>query len=981
MMAQANEQDGESRLDAIVLQFIEARTRGETPDIDELVEQHPELEQDIRRRIASFGQVDSLFDLVKQADDSDFATMDTGCSLIGQQIDGFRIVEVIGQGGMGIVFKAQDTRLDRWVAIKTIPNHLIEDEATKARFHREAKLLASLNHPNIAAIHDIIELGDGTYYLVLEHVPGETLTRRIANRPLAFDEALSIARQIAEAVAAAYEKGIIHRDLKPSNVKITPEGQIKVLDFGIAKVCDRVSDASAAVVTQEGHLVGTPAYMSPEQARGKQTDHRTDIWSFGCLLYEMLAGRPPFRGETATDTIAHVLEREPDWNELSPDLPPNICVLIRRCLEKNPRQRLQHIGDALMEITETLRLPGAAPPVAPFSTCRASLTAGRRFKWLITAGIAAVILTGAFVAALLRRDSSITRTTPRPVHFPIVLPQSQQMGDVDLWSSKLILSPDGSRIVYIASQDGIHQLFVRELDSPEPRLIPGTEHAHSPFFLPDGNSLVFLTESKIKKVALSSGVVLTICSVGPFSHGGCWSVEENCIYFTANPASGLFKVPVDGDGKPIPVTHPDYGKGQQVHTQPRMLPGGKDLLFTIGTDEGPETRDIALLSLQTNHWQRLGLHGSNAHYVEYSGRGYLVYAGADSILAVPFDMAQRKVIGPEVKVIDDVLTEPSAQFDLSENGTLIYAQEGVDASKNTLVWVDMQGEKTPLSFAPDMYHGPRLSPDGSQLALIKGPPSLDVYVCDLERLRMRKITNNPSLDLWPVWEPGGSQITYSSCRTSNLHVPSLYSMLPDGSHDEPLLEPDPTAARLTGCWSQDREHLAFARISIDVNETASYDIWVFSQKDGRARGFFATTFNEKMPAFHPSGDWMAYTSDESGRYEVYVCRFPSAADKRQISFNRGDEPVWDPSGRTLYYRSGNTMKAVTLEDESRFTFGESRDLFTEWFARNRIVANYDFDSKGQRFIMVKPVGEESLPVQINVILNWFEELQRLVPPD
>lgn len=978
-MAKAEGQNDESRLDAIVLQFIEARIRGEAPDLDVFVKQHPDLEQDIRRRIASFGLVDSLFDIVKQTDDSDFTIEDTGRSLIGQQIAGFKIIEVIGQGGMGIVFKAQDTRLDRWVAVKTIPNHLIKDEATKARFHREAKLLAALNHPNIAAIHDMIEPEDGTCYLVLEYVPGKTLTQYITNRPLKLRDALSIARQIAEALAAAYEKGIIHRDLKPGNVKIMPDGKVKVLDFGIAKVCRPVSEIPETAVTQEGHLVGTPAYMSPEQARGKQTDHRTDIWSFGCVMYEMLTGHTPFTGETATDTIARILEREPDWKELPTDLPPNIRVLIRRCLEKAPKQRLQHIGDAVLEIAETFNLPMIAPPVAPASTSIIPSVIKRRLKWAILTCITAMILIVGLITTVLLRNSSSTITAPQPVHFAITLPQSQEMGDVHLWTSKLVLSPDGSKIVYIASQDGVSQLFVRELDSMEPKLIPNTEDAHSPFFWPDDNWVVFFTESRIKKVSIATGVVLNICSISPISHGGCWSAENNAIYFTANPNSGLFKLSINGDEKPIPVTHPDYDHGENVHTQPRLLPGGKDLLFTIGTYEGAEKRYIALLSLETNHWRKLGIHGSNAHYVEYADRGYLVYAGAESLLAVPFDLSQRKVIGPEVKVAEGVLTGPSAQFSLSENGTLVYTPRGVEAAKNTLVWVDMQGEKTPLSFSPDMYHGPRLSPDGLRLALIKGPPSLDVYVCDLTGLSMTKITNNPSLDLWPIWEPTGNRITYSSSRASNLHIPSLYSILSDGSHDEPLLEADPTAGHLTGCWSKDQEHLAFVKISTDVNEITSYDIWVFSKEEDRAKEFLATAFNEKMPAFHPSGNWMAYISDESGRYEIYLRRFPGGSDRRQISFNRGDEPVWDPSGQMLYYRSGNTMKVVTLEDETRFTFSEPQDLFTEWFARNRIVANYDFDSNGQRFIMIKSIREESLPIQINVVLNWFEELKRLVP--
>jgi len=600
------------------------------------------------------------------------------------------------------------------------------------------------------------------------------------------------------------------------------------------------------------------------------------------------------------------------------------------------------------------------------------------------ASTAAVVLIIGLVTIVLLQKPSSNRPQAQPVHVAITLPQSQYVGDIEIWTSTLVLSPDGSRIVYIASQDGINQLFIRELNSMTTRLLPNTEDAHSPFFLPDSNWVAFFTPNTIKKVSLTSGIVLTICSIGPLSHGGCWSAKDNTLYFTANPSSGLFKVSMSGNQKPMPVTQPDYDRGEKLHTQPRMLPGEKALLFTISTYEGAEKCNIALLSLETNQWQKLGIHGSNAHYIEYKGKGYLVYASADSLLAVPFDLNRRKIMGPEVKVIDGVLTGPSAQFSLSNTGTLVYTPKGVEAAKNTLVWVNLQGEKTPLSFIPDMYYGPRLASDGSRLALIKGLPSviLDVYVCDFTRPSLTKISNNPhNWDLWPVWEPTGDRITFASVRESNGFVPSLFSMAADGSDEQPLTQADPNAARLTGCWSKDQQHLAFIKISTDVNEIPSYDIWVLCAEDSREEAFLATPYNETMPTFHPGGNWMAYVSDESGRYEVYLRRFPGGGDQRQISFNRGDEPVWDPSGQRLFYRSGNTMKVVTLEDETHFAFSAPQDLFTEWFDRNYIVANYDYDAKGQRFIMAKPLREETIPVQIHVVLNWFEELKRLIPVD
>ncbi len=355
-MDKANGQDSESRLDAIVLQFIEARTRGEAPNIDEFVKQYPDLEQDIRGRIASFGRVDSLFDLVKQTDETDFEETASGQDLVGQKVGSFEIVEMIGRGGMGVVYLAHDTELDRSVAIKSMPAELQASSTAQARFKREAKLLASLNHPNIAVIHEIIEQDEGTGYLILEYIPGETLAHRIAHKPLKFEEALSIGQQVAEAVSAAHEKGVIHRDLKPGNIKITPDGRVKVLDFGLAKAFVSEDKNIENTVTQPGRVIGTPAYMSPEQARGKNTDHHTDIWSFGCIMYEMLTGRLPFEGDTVTDTLARIIEREPDWDVLPQSTPMNIRVLLRRCLEKNPHQRLGDIKNAALEIRETMSI-------------------------------------------------------------------------------------------------------------------------------------------------------------------------------------------------------------------------------------------------------------------------------------------------------------------------------------------------------------------------------------------------------------------------------------------------------------------------------------------------------------------------------------------------------------------------------------------------------------------------------------------------
>ncbi|MHC4579950.1 MAG: protein kinase domain-containing protein [Planctomycetota bacterium] len=973
-----NSQD--SALEEALQQFVNSHLRGEEPDVDEFVARYPEFEDQLRKRIGKLRRIDTLLDSLVETDESDFADTATSPDLAGQKIGSFEIGEVIGRGGMGVVYLARDTKLDRSVAIKSMPAELQADSTAQMRFKREARLLASLNHPNIAVIHDIIEQDDNSGYLVLEYVPGQTLAERIAHRPLKLEDALSIGRQIAEALLGAYEQGVTHRDLKPGNIKITPEGRVKVLDFGLAKASETQDDKTDKTITQPGRIVGTPAYMSPEQARGNPTDHRTDIWSFGCVMYEMLTGRLPFEGETATDTVARVLERQPDWQALPRQTPANIRVMLRRCLEKKPRQRLQHIGDAVLEINETLNLPGAVPPVTTSSGSISPATDKRLLMGVIAACLVLVAMAASLTTWILKPSAS--PLSPPSVRFPITLPRSQQAAYSSPLLGKLALSPDGVRIAYIASENGVNHLFVRELDSEEARRISGTEDAHSPFFSPDGNWVAFFTEGRLKKVSLETGTVLDICFVSPVSHGGCWVGIDDTIYFTRGPSSGLSKVSAEGESAPILATDPNHADGQMLHTLPTVLPGEKDILFTIATSESLDKWRIALLSVETNNWRQLSLRGSNAHYVECGGAGYLVYAGLDSLLAVPFDLKHRRVTGSEVKVIEGVLTGTSAPFGLSANGTLVYASEGIEISKSILVWVDFQGKKEPLSLAPDTYAGPRLSPDGRQLAVIKVPTSAtsDIFIGQLARPALTKITDNPGWDLWPVWGPVSMRITYGSARVDNNHIPSLFSVSADGSGEEPLVEGNPKEGCLPCSWSGDEQKLAFVSTSTDANEISSFDIGVLSMADGRqTRKFLATRYNEKMPAFHPGGDWIAYASDSSGQYEVYIRRYPSGEDRKQISFDRGDEPVWDPSGKMLYYRSGNTMKAVAIEIEPSFSIGEPNDLFIEWAERNNMVRNYDFDPVHRRFIMVKPLQDESAPMQINVVLNWFEELKRLVP--
>ncbi|MHC4072773.1 MAG: protein kinase domain-containing protein, partial [Planctomycetota bacterium] len=521
--------------------FVDAQLHGGEPEIEEFVEQYPECADHLRDRIRDLQQINTLLDSIVQADESDYASAMIIPDLAGRKIGSFEIGEVIGRGGMGVVHLARDTKLDRSVAIKSMPVELMGDSTARMRFKREAKLLASLNHPNIAVIHDIIEQDTGSGLLVLEYVPGPTLTEQIAHKPLKLEEALSISLQVAEALLGAYEQGVTHRDIKPGNIKITPDGRVKVLDFGLAKTIGTRDKNPDISVTQPGRIVGTPAYMSPEQARGNPTDHRTDIWSFGCIMYEMLTGGRPFEGETVTDTVVRILERDPDWQALPDNTPTNIRVMLRRCLEKNAKQRLQHIGDAVIEIRETLNPPSSIPPQTATSQTAPS-GAGRawhtmwRLSIVCAAGGIVIGLIAASIFLSKPASPSLSTETAVPTRRTVIrLPNNRVLGfqssTFGTRRSAFALSPDGSRLVYVARIDDTTQLFERQMDRFEDRTIPGTEGAYSPFFSPDGQSVGFSAGSDLKVVSLLGGEPVTLCSPSD-QKGGSWG-SDGIIYFSA----------------------------------------------------------------------------------------------------------------------------------------------------------------------------------------------------------------------------------------------------------------------------------------------------------------------------------------------------------------------------------------------------------------------------------------------------------------
>jgi serine/threonine protein kinase/Tol biopolymer transport system component len=956
-MVEKADKNQDAVLDEAVEQFLAARLRGEEPDLEKFVRQYPGLEKRIKQKVQNCERVSSLFDSLREVDESEFQHTKEEADLIGKLIGAFKITEVIGRGGMGVVYKGHDSRLDRFVAIKSMPAELQADSTARKRFTREAKLLASLNHPNIAVIHDIIEQDEGTSYLVLEHIPGQTLAERISGKPLKLEDALSIGLQVAEAVSAAHEEGVVHRDLKPGNIKVTPDGRVKVLDFGLAKTSVSRSATSEPTVTQAGRVIGTPAYMSPEQARGKATDRRTDIWSFGCVLYEMLTGKVPFEGETTTDTIARIIEREPDWDRLPTTTPPNIRVLLRRCLAKEPLRRLQHIGDAALEIDETLSLPAVEPPITAPMVGKVRLIPWRLTIICSVAGIV-VGLVAASIFISRPTPPSLTTVAAVPTGRTVIrLPENQVLGFYQAPFANrqpvFALSPDGSRLVYAARVGDSTQLFERLMDRYEVRPIPGTDGASSPFFSPDGQSVGFFAEEVLKVVSLLGGEPVTLCSARDRS-GGSWG-DDGLIYFVGG--GGLSRVSATGGNVEPMGTESKLISG----AYPQVLPGGKAVLISSGDG-------AVLVSLETIEKKVLV---KDVRYARYVPTGHLVYARAGAIEAVPFSMATLEVTGPPIPVLEQVLLDSvsgTAQFDFSNNGLLVYAP-GADIGRSIPAWIDRQGKVEPLPMPEQIYGTFRLSPDGKRLAILVRELQSNVYIYDIARGTGTRLTVEGD-NYYPLWTPDGERIVFSRRREADEQWDILWAPA-DGSGEAELL-----------CSSKSR--LAPGSLSSNGKLLALYrgnrDIWILPLEGQRELELLlGTEFLEVCPEFSPDGQWIAYMSDRDGKMQVYVRPYPAMNRVWQISYDLGEEPIWSPNGDELFYRSvDNKWMVVSISTEPEFDHGTPQVLF-EGPYNNVSGVSYDVAPDGQRFLVLQPQYDDSQVRELHVVTNWFEELKRLVP--
>jgi Tol biopolymer transport system component len=890
---------------------------------------------------------------------------------------------------MGEVYRARDAKLSRDVAIKILPETFATDPDRLARFEREARTLAALNHPNIAQIYGL----DGSA-LIMELVQGEDLADRVARGPIPIDEALPIAKQIAEALEAAHEQGIIHRDLKPANIKVRPDGTVKVLDFGLAKALtldpsaarlhDSPTVTSPAMMTGAGIILGTAAYMSPEQARGRVVEKRADIWAFGCVLYEMLTGTRAFGGGETSDTIANVLTREPDWSALPPALPASVRTLLRRCLTKEPKRRLDSAAAARLEIEDVLS--GTAEEVA-----RSPAPVTTR----VTLGAMAFVVSGFILLYTLAGVWRSPLSPPGLAHMMMpVLPADQLVGSVGSARpsrTAMAMSPDGRLIVFSATRGTVTQLYVRGLDQSTATPIAGTEGAMGPFFSPDGRWIGFWADHKIKKVAATGGPPATIADA-PAAPGGARGVfgaswgDDGTIFF-ADFGAMVSQVSSAG-GPATAVTMPDLGKGER-HLLPHALPGGTAILFTTVTATEWEMANVVLRILDTGE-QRVLIHGAtDARYV---ATGHLVYMKTGTLTAVPFDLPSRQLTGDPVALIQGVmhaLNAPNAsdetgaaQFSVSESGTLLYAVGGVTSSQvSTLVWTDRTGAAQPLAPPPRDYRSPRLSPDGDRVAVWtrnEGPNrSTDVWVYHVLHGSPVRLTNRGE-NSYPIWSPDSARLIYASNSNGTLN---LYAVNADGSGTPERLTTSEYAQR-PSTWVATGQMVAFLELHAALNQ-----IWILPMEgDRQPRLFLESRFNLRYPEFSPDGHWLAYVSNESGSYEVYVQPYPGLGEKHRISVNGGQEPIWTANGRELLYREigvdNQRFLSVAISSLVPFRVSSPHVLFEARrsdYGSTTPNRGWDVSSDGKRFLLSRPSQPTDRPVtEMHVVLNWTEELKRLV---
>jgi serine/threonine protein kinase len=906
-----------------------------------------------------------------------------GDDLIGRYIGAYRVTSKLGAGGMGEVFRAHDTKLGRDVAIKILPRAFDTNPERRARFEREARMLATLNHPNIGTIYGL-EDAHGTSALILELIEGETLAERLTRIKLAADdgmpaaEAVTIARQIADALEAAHERGIVHRDLKPANIKFTSDGSVKVLDFGLAKA---MSDSEPADVSQSpkakdaatrtGVVMGTAAYMSPEQAKGEKVDKRSDIWAFGCVLYEMLSARPAFARATGAETLAAVLNREPDWNALPRTLSAVVRMVLERCLQKDPKERLRDIGDVRLALTGAFT--SAPPPSATLSTAST-----HRSLWRRASPVAASLVVGGLLTSAAMQFGG-SRNSVQVTRLSLTTSGAAALSESGNYRN-VAITPDGLRVVYVG--DSGRQLFVRALDQVEPVVLATSSVLRSPFISPDGQWVGFEEGvNTLKKVPIAGGPAITLAEIDGIMRGATW-LPDNTIVFATNIArTGLQRISADG-GMPTQLTTPDAARNEYEHVWPEALPGGTALLYTIiGRTGGLGAAKVAIQDLQANQSTDLFSGGSNAVYVP---TGHLVYVAGGALWGIPFDLRRRATFGTAVPILKEMLTTGTGagEFAVSANGTLVYGYgPGYDPLARTLSWVDRQGNQEQLPAPPHSYLQPRISNDGTRIvtATLRGPES-NIWVWDMPRQILTRVTTGAALDIQPTWSSDDRWIVFVSQRDGGFQ--NLWRQSADGTGVPEQL-------------THTRNGLANASVTPDgmrvifTQRTTSGDneiVELALDDTRRITPLVQARISTGGGVLSPEGRWLAYHSNISGRLEIYVRPYPNTeAGRWQVSTAGGQKPMWSRDEKELFFTAANgTLMGVKVE-ATRTPWAASPPVKVlepgYWSSSTQFGPQIDVSPDGRRFLVVTAPRVDPAVAAPHLVLvqHWDEELKARVP--
>jgi serine/threonine-protein kinase len=908
---------------------------------------------------------------------------------IGGRLGTYEILSPLGAGGMGIVYRARDAKLNRDVALKVLPPQFALDTGRLARFKREAQVLAALNHQHIGQIYGFEE-SDDVCALVMELVDGPTLADRIAQGPIAMTEALAIARQVAEGLEAAHESSIIHRDLKPANIKVRDDGTVKVLDFGLAKSFDATPSSTLGLTqsptlslqaTNAGLILGTAAYMSPEQAAGKPVDKRADIWSFGVVFWEILTGKRLFDGETISHTLADVLRAEIDFDLLPLDTPASIRELLRRCLDRDVKRRLRDIGEARIAIDRAAEAGGTPSGVGPREAERRS-SLMRVAPWLLAT-------TFALVSGVLLVMGSPWRAslTNKPIYVSLEL--GADVTKAGPQGANIALSPNGEILAFVAQNSRAErQLYIRRLDEWQASPLPGTDEARDPFFSPDSRWIGFFAGGRLKKIAVTGGAAVVLSDSTVSDRGGAWG-EDGMIVFApiANPGAPLMRVSEAG-GKPEPATR--LMDREFFHRWPQLLNGGKTVLFTSSDQQSTggsyDNADIVAQAIP-NGARKVVQRGG--YFGRYVPSGHLLFVHGGTLFAAPFDVERLEVTGQAVPVLDHIVASPgvgNAQLAVANNGTAVYLGGQSAGEAAPIVWMDRDGRSTPLRSTPSEWSNPRFSQDGARLAvdITTGGQLPSIWLVDWERDGLTRLTFGNAADVRPVWTPDGRRIVFTSTREKG--PPNLFWQRADGTGEAQRLL-DASTTQIAGSWHPNGRILAFQQgasdgtmdlmiLPIDGDEASGW-------KPGTPKAFLQTPFDEQDPMFSPDGRWIAYYSNETGRNEVYVRPFPGPGGKWQVSTDGGSSPVWSRARRELFFSTDNQiMVAGYTADGDSFHVERPRLWSPGRFRVRPRLRSYDLHPDGNRFALdgLQSGQGDSGQTHVRLIVNFFDELRRIAPP-